>query len=109
MSIRVELADVGAQVERFGAAAFLLTVSDDGRPHPASVTVTAGDGVLVAPVGRRTGANAAARPDVTFLWAGPLDGFALLVDGTATLRDGSVAVTPTSAILHKVAGGGEPH
>ena len=102
MSVRVELSDVAAQIERFGAAAFLLTVGDDGRPHPASVGVTVHHGALRTPAGRRTRANAEARPDVTLLWAGPLDGFALLVDGRASFDGETITVSPTSAILHKL-------
>ena len=106
MSVRVELADVAAQIARFGAAAFLLTVGDDGRPHPASVTVTeVQHGALRATAGRSSRANAQARRDVTLLWAGPVDGFALLVDGRATLEEVAVVVSPTSAILHQLASG----
>ena len=104
MSVPVALDDLARQIDRFGAAAFLLTVSDDGRPHPASVRVTrAADGTLHAPAGRRTSANATAQRGVTLLWAGPDDGFALLVDGTAVLSEEGLVVTPTSAILHKLA------
>ena len=105
MSVTVALDDLAAQIGRFGATAFLLTTSDDGRPHPASVRVSAHpDGTLRAPAGRRTSANATARRGVTLLWAGPRDdGFALLVDGTAVLDEAGVVITPTSAILHKLA------
>jgi Pyridoxamine 5'-phosphate oxidase len=108
MSVPVSLDQIADQVERFGAAAFLITVGD-GRAHPASVLVHArADGVLTMPAGRRTGKNIAERPDVTLLWAGPTDdGFALLVDGTATVADGTATVTPTSAILHKLAAPGD--
>ncbi len=102
MSVRVELNEIPDQLARFGAAAFLLTVGDDGRPHPASVRVTSSDGVLRAGAGRRTRANVDPRREVTLLWAGPLDGFALLVDGTAIVEEDDVVVTPTSAILHKL-------
>ena len=94
------------QIARFGPTAFLLTVGDDGRPHPASLTVTTRLGELRTTAGRRSRSNAQARPDVTLLWAGPVDGFALLVDGRATLEDEGVVVSPTSAILHKLAAGG---
>ena len=104
MSVQVSLDEIASQVARFGAGAFLITVGD-GRAHPASVLVTAhAGGALTMPAGRRTAANVAERPDVTVLWAGPsADGFALLVDGTAAVADGVVTVTPTSAILHKLA------
>ena len=104
MSVPVPLDEIVTQVERFGPAAFLITVGD-GRAHPASVLTEARtDGALTMPAGRRTAANVAERPDVTVLWAGPnADGLALLVDGTAAVTDGVVTVTPTSAILHKLA------
>jgi hypothetical protein len=104
MSVRVALHEIPAQIARFGPGAFLVTVGDDGRPHPASVLVTAGDAGLSMGGGRRTCTNVAARPDVTVLFAGPdADGFALLVDGRASVGgDGAVVVSPTSAILHKL-------
>lgn len=102
MSVRVELNEIPDQVARFGAAAFLVTVGDDGRAHPASVRVEAAGGTLRAGAGRRTRANVAERSLVTLLWAGPLDGFGLLVDGTAAVDGETIVVTPTSAILHKL-------
>lgn len=102
MSIRVELPDIPHQLDRFGPVGFLVTVGDDGRAHPASVKVTADGGTLRTGAGRRTVANIAARPDVTLLWAGPLEGFGLIVDGRATVEGDAIVITPTSAILHKL-------
>jgi hypothetical protein len=104
MSVQVPLDEIATHVERFGPAAFLIAVGD-GRAHPASVlTAARADGTLTIPAGRRTAANIAERPEVTVLWAGPnADGFALLVDGTAAIADRGITVTPTSAILHKLA------
>ena len=103
------LPELSDQIARFGALGFLVTVGDDGRAHPASVVVGTGDGAtLRMGAGRRTAANVRARPDVTMLWAGPLDGYALLVDGTAAVHDDAVVVTPTGAVLHRVAGTDAP-
>ena len=102
MSVGVELDRLHEEVERFGRSPYLLTVSDDGRPHATSVTVRWDGDDLVAGVGRRSAANAGERPDVSLLWS-PVDGggFSLIVDGRATVRDEEVAVTVERAILHR--------
>jgi hypothetical protein len=106
MSIPVELGEVREQVAAAGPYAFLLTVSEDGRPHAVSLTVGwDGDELVVAP-GTRTVANAERSPEVSLLW--PVSGragFTLFVNGRADVRsDGdskTVAVKPHSAVLHK--------
>jgi hypothetical protein len=102
MSIGVELDEVREQTARFGASPYLLTVSDDGRPHATAVTVRWEGDELVAGVGRRSAANVADRPDISLLWP-PVDdeGFSLIVDGRAEVRDGEVVITPEHAILHR--------
>lgn len=102
MSIGVELDKLREQTERFGASPYLLTVSDDGRPHATAVTVRWDGDELVAGVGRRSASNVGDRPDVSLLWP-PVDaeGFSLIVDGRAQVRDGDVAVAPEHAILHR--------
>lgn len=102
MSVRVETDRLREESARFGAAPFLLTVSDDGSPHAVSVTVAWDDEDAVAVVGSRTAANAAARPGVTLLWP-PVDDerFSLIVDGTATVTGDRVVVRPTRAVLHR--------
>jgi hypothetical protein len=102
MSIGVELDKVREQTERFGASPYLLTVSDDGRPHATAVTVRWEGDELVAGVGRRSAANVEDRPDVSLLWP-PVDadGLSLIVDGAARVVDGEVAVAPGHAILHR--------
>lgn len=104
MSIAVPLPELADQVGRFGPGGFLVTVSDEGRAHPASVRVTAADGpVLRMGAGRRTTANLVARPAITVLFPGPIDGFGLLVDGIASVDGDTIVVTPTWAVLHKLA------
>jgi hypothetical protein len=45
-----------------GPGAYVLTVSNDGRPHAVYVNVVWSDGRIVAEVGNTTTANAKARP-----------------------------------------------
>jgi hypothetical protein len=114
MSVKVELDEVRDQVAACRSHAYLLTVTDDGRPHAVSLEVSWDGDTLVGSAGRRTAANAERSPEVSLLW--PLagrDGFALIVDGTAEVRpvddgDGggaTVAVKPTTAVLHKTPDG----
>jgi hypothetical protein len=108
MSIPVALEKLRAEAERFGAAPFLLTVSDDGRPHSVSVAASWRDGALVAKTGKRSAANVAARKLVSLLWA-PLEGggYSLIVDGDGAIEgagdDAHVVVRPTRGVLHRPA------
>ena len=113
MSIKVELDELRQQVDACGSYAFLLTVTEDGRPHAVSLRVEWEGDELVGGAGRRTAANAERSPEVSLLW--PLagrDGYALIVDGRAEVRvDGDaakVAVKPTGAVLHKTPEGEGP-
>jgi hypothetical protein len=106
MSVRVELEQVQEQVGACRSHAYLLTVTDDGRPHAVSLQVEWQGDELVGGVGRRTASNAERSPEVSLLW--PLagrEGYALIVDGSAGVRlDGdraTVAVKPTGAVLHR--------
>ncbi|MEW6475931.1 MAG: pyridoxamine 5'-phosphate oxidase family protein [Actinomycetota bacterium] len=106
MSIKVELDGVREQVAACGPYAYLMTVSDDGRPHAVSLRVEWDGDELVGAPGPRTVANAERSPEVSLLWpVSGRDGFALFVNGRAEVRvDGDatkVAVKPTSAVLHK--------
>ncbi|MCA1843208.1 MAG: pyridoxamine 5'-phosphate oxidase family protein [Actinobacteria bacterium] len=106
MSIPVELDEVKDQVAACGSYAFLLTVSDDGRPHAVSLTVDWDGDALVCAPGPRTVGNAERSPEVSLLWpVSGREGFTLFVNGQAEMRvDGDakkVAVKPTSAVLHK--------
>jgi hypothetical protein len=104
----VDLAALEERMAEYGARAYVLTVSDDLAPHAVSVRVELRDGRLVAAVGRHTAANLAQRPDVTLLWPPPDAGgaYSLIVDGRAAPPDGEgpVAIEPTTAVLHRVAG-----
>ena len=114
MTVPVSIERLREETDRFGPVAFLLTVSDDGRPHAVSVPVAWAGEDLVAETGRRTARNASARPAVSLLW-GPVEpgGYSLIVDGDAAVtpvddpdrEGGRIAVRPTTAVLHRSAAG----
>jgi Pyridoxamine 5'-phosphate oxidase len=101
------------QTTQFGDAAYVITVTDDGKPHAVSVTVGWDDDLLTFGAGRTTLANAAERPDVALLWP-PVEagGYSLIVDGHASRRAGAagdgLAVQPSRAVLHRPAATGPP-
>jgi hypothetical protein len=106
MSIKVELEELHQQVATCGSYAFLLTVSDDGRPHAVSLRVAWDGDDLVGAPGPRTMANAERSPEVSLLWPDSgRAGFTLFVNGRAEVRvDGDsakVAIKPATAVLHK--------
>ncbi len=108
MSVPVDLDAVCQQMRGAGPAAFLVTVSDDGRPHVVSASLVVEDGHAHTRVGRHTSANLAERPDLTLLWpAEPGADYCLLVDGrmddTPDPDGGAIRVRPTSAVWHRVA------
>jgi hypothetical protein len=112
MSISVELERVQAEATQRGPGAFLLTVTDDGRPHVVAVTLGWDGGALAMSAGRTSVRNAADRPGVTVLWP-PADpgGYSLIVDGQAAAEanaagdGGRVTVEVTRAVLHRPAVG----
>ena len=111
MSIPVPVDRLRAAVDERGRTAYLLTVSDDGRPHVVHGPVGWEGDALAVEVGRRSAANATARPAAVSLLY-PLrtaDDYSLIVDGTAVVGpDGRVLVTPTKAVLHRPAPSSDP-
>ena len=103
MSAPLDTASLAERVEEYGPIAHLVTVSAEGVPHVVSVRVERRDGDLVVGAWRHTAANAAERPRVTLIWAGPAGRhYSLIVDGTArSTAAGALAVTPTRAVLHR--------
>ncbi len=101
MSIPVDLADLERTLAEAGPG-YLLTTAE-GRVRAVSAEPVLTDGVLVvADAGRRTCANIAANPAVTLLFAPREErGYSLLVDGTATVEDGTARVRPLEAVLHR--------
>jgi hypothetical protein len=89
-----------------GPGAYVLTVSNDGRPHAVYLNVAWSDGRLVAEVGDTTAANAKARPEISLLFPVRTAGdYSFFVDGHATVEsdDGfhRLVLTPTRAVFHR--------
>ena len=106
----MSLGELRAAIADTDRAPFLLTVSEDGRPHCVAVRFGWHDGELELPVGNSTLANAKARPLVSLVWpAKDPNGYSLIVDGDVTHTSGTgsgdnvVRVQPTRAILHRPA------
>ena len=97
--------DLAAAVRERGGHAYFLTVSERGAPHAVYVPVRWERDGLVAEVGARTAANAAARPQVSLLYPIRGDGdYSLIVDGAAAVEPGAaprVRVTPAKVVLHR--------
>lgn len=103
MSIAVPLDEMEARLAGFPWG-YLVTVRDDGRAQSLAVPTQYVDGALVATVGARAAANAAARPNVTLLFPGPTGhDMSLIVDGDAAVDGDSIAITPTWAVMHRAA------
>ena len=106
MSIPVPLERLRAEIAERGEGAYLLTVADDARPHAVHVAVRWEGNLLVAEVGKRSAANAAARAAVSLLYPLRSAGdYSLIVDGIATVSAAGerVSVTPAKAVLHRPA------
>ena len=113
MSIPVPLEGLRAAIAERGGSAYVLTVSDDARPHAVHVAVRWEGDALAANVGKRSAANAAARAAVSLLFAVRASGdYSLIVDGSAIVEvrpDGQrLLITPTKAVLHRAAATPDP-
>jgi hypothetical protein len=114
MSVPVTLDRLRAEIETFESTPYLLTVSEDGRPHAVSVVVSWREDEMVMGAGNRSMANASARPDVSLLWPpNEPGGFSLIVDATVSSTvgtgegDNMIAVELTRAVLHRAAVDGD--
>jgi hypothetical protein len=110
MSIPVTLEKLREEMAGFATTAtYLLTVSGDGRPHSVAVAPEWVGDELVMGAGKTSVGNAAARRQVSLVWApGEAGGYSLIVDATVSATalgdgDSSVTVQPTSAVLHRPA------
>ncbi len=113
MSIPVPLEELRAAIAERGGSAYLLTVSDDGRPHAVHVAVRWEGDTLAADVGKRSAANVATRAAVSLLFAVRASGdYSLIVDGSAVVEareEGPrLLITPTKAVLHRAAATPDP-
>lgn len=113
MSIPVALEALRAALDERTGGAYLLTVSDDSRPHAVHVAVQWEGEMLAADVGKRSAANAAARAAVTLLFPQRSDGdYSLIIDGTAEVLSGEggkqLRIKPSKAVLHRPAAVPDP-
>ena len=109
MSIPVPVERLREALAERGDAAYLLTVSDEARPHAVHVPLRWDGDALVVEVGKRTAANAAARPGVSLLCPvrEPAD-YSLIIDGTAAVVGSELRITPTKGVLHRPAAAPDP-
>jgi len=104
MSIPVPIEQLRRASDERGGRAYLLTVTDDARPHAVHLMLRWEGDALAAEVGKRTARNAAARPAVSLLYpAAQLDEYSLIVDGTAVVDGERLIISPTKAVLHRPA------
>lgn len=105
VSIPVDVTELVGALQRFDYA-YLTTIDAEYRPHVVAVSPVVEQGYLVIPeVGRRSMANATARPQVTLVWP-PADrsGHTLIVDATCTpTGPATVQAVPSRAVLHRPA------
>jgi len=104
MSIPVDPKDLAGALADFEAG-YLLTVSEEGRIKAVTVEPSAtAEALVVDGVSRGSARNIAENPRVTVLFP-PRErhGFTLIVDGTATVTDDAIRVTPEAAVLHRPA------
>lgn len=81
---------------------YLLTVAEGGGPHAVAARPLLADGAVTVEVGSRCMGNATSRPSVSLLYPPTtVDGYSLIVDGTARVDEGRLRITPTRAVLHR--------
>lgn len=104
MSIPVDLDRLAEALAEYRFA-YVLTTGENMRPHAVMATPRLLDGQLrVTGPGRRTSANAEARPAVAVVWPPEQDsGYSLIVDGDATVDGDTLSVVPSRAVLHRPA------
>ena len=108
MSIPVEPAGIGDQMEQFGTTAYVLTVRDDATPHIAHLDMRLDGDVLRCGASRSAASNVAQRPNISVLWP-PHEpgGYSMIVDAAARTVDGAegleLELRPTSGVLHRPA------
>jgi hypothetical protein len=107
MSIAVDLSELGSVAAGQAPFAYLLTVSDDGRPHAVAIRPAVREHDVTFSAGTRSCANASVRPDVSLVWPPATEGdYSLIVDGTASVGDETITIAPSRAVRHRPAPGG---
>ncbi len=104
MSIPVDLAALGETLRDFDYA-YLVTITEESTAHVVAVSpALADDRLTVGDLGRRSRANAAARPTVTLTWPPRAPGgYSLILDGSAEPDGDDLLISPTRAVLHRAA------
>lgn len=107
MSVEVSIEQLFDQVGEWGFC-YLLTVSDDARPHllalrPSVESGPEGRRLRLDAGGGRACRNATVRPNVSLVFPPTDGGMSLVVDGEAVVDDNFVDVMPTWAVLHRAA------
>lgn len=109
MSIEVPIDRLFEDIGSWGFG-YLVTVSDDGRPHLLALRpVVTGEAdtrrLRFDAGGGRACRNSSARPNVSMVFppADHSDGMSLVVDGVAQVDESNVDVVPTWAVLHRAA------
>jgi len=104
MSIPVDVSELRVVAAGQADFAYLLTVSDDARPHAVAVRALIRDGVVTCEAGRTSCANATARTEVSFLWPPGAPGdYSLICDGVASVSGSVISVVPSRAVRHRPA------
>lgn len=106
MSIPVQLDDLAATIDEYGAGYLLTTRA--GQVKAVTVQPTLTGGTLTLPGSRGSIANLAENPAATLLFPPPQPhGYTLLIDGTAAAgaggADAGITFTPATAVLHRPA------
>lgn len=103
MSIPVDLAALEQALHDFGFG-YLLTASPTGGVKAVTVEPRWADGILLTAPSKGSAVNLAANPNATVIFPpGTPKGYTLIVDGTATVTDDGIAMTPATAVLHRPA------
>ena len=84
----------------------MYEVTYDG-PRLVAITPRFGDGEITCDAGKTSRRNIGERPHVSLVWPPVVaSDYSLIVDGTATVDNETVRITPTRAVRHRPAPGG---
>jgi Pyridoxamine 5'-phosphate oxidase len=104
MSVSLNMNNLRAECARFGTTPYLLTQSDDGRPHAVAVSIEWHGDFILTSAGTHSTSNVTARPLLSLLWP-PFEagGCSLIVDGDGHVNgsDARISVKPTRGVLHR--------